>query len=241
MPECATDYLSLFLGLCRAGSTSPSSHGARILRRDLSVASAASFIIVLAVGFIGVLIVCAASCTCYRRRIARERAGLTAWATPDGDVVRPRLWDVHLPELEKAHDPIYDSDRSAEWDQVLPLAVKVETEEDAESPEELKARPERAVRRQTRLAAWFKPWPSRIEPSTSSDSLPQIRTPTPRLSPPAEIAAVEVAVFIAMPAPRALALDRPPGEQGPWAECAVGTSIIPYRGARDDFVARAAS
>ena len=66
-------------------------------RRDLNTVSASSFIIVVTVGFIGLLMICAGSSTYYRRRLARGHLlyarTVDRVATP---TIRPRLWDIAL-------------------------------------------------------------------------------------------------------------------------------------------------
>ncbi|EKM57628.1 uncharacterized protein PHACADRAFT_251360 [Phanerochaete carnosa HHB-10118-sp] len=116
---CSTFYQLLFLGLCRSNLSVSSAlndqHDARTLHtRDISVASASSFIIVVAVGFIGILLICAGSSTWYRRRLARRHV-LPDRATTRGLAPRPQLWDVYLPDLQGSPD-LRDS---ADWDRVL--------------------------------------------------------------------------------------------------------------------------
>lgn len=116
---CTTAYDSLIHGLCRfeLPSLFNSEHTHTLKTRDISVASASSFIIVVSVGFIGILVVCAGSSGWYRQRVARRGgAALPAQTTRQGPAVRPQLWDVYLPDLQTTSPGLQDS-RS--WERVL--------------------------------------------------------------------------------------------------------------------------
>ena len=82
--------------------------------RDISVASASSFIIVVSVGFIGLLLVCVGTSSHYRRRIARSQAPLRATEEKEDHMSPPELWDVPLSELQ--HGSV--SLRDADWEHV---------------------------------------------------------------------------------------------------------------------------
>lgn len=117
---CSTAYQLLLLGLCRfrfsfgASSTLNDQHARTLHTRSISVASASSFIIVVAIGFVGILLVCVGSSAWYRQRLARRRA-LPDRATTRGPAPRPQLWDVYLPDLQRSPD-LRDS---ADWERVL--------------------------------------------------------------------------------------------------------------------------
>ena len=68
--------------------------------RDISVASASSFIIVVSVGFIGLLLVCVGTSTHYRRRFTRNQAPLLATEETEDHRTPPQLWDVSLSEIQ---------------------------------------------------------------------------------------------------------------------------------------------
>lgn len=119
MPEtCSTTYESLIPGLCHFDFSSlfNNEHTRTLKTRDISVASASSFIIVVSVGFVGILLVCVGSSGWYRRRIAHRGAALPAQTTRRSPAVRPQLWDVYLPDLQKSPD-------SRSWERVLVSVV----------------------------------------------------------------------------------------------------------------------
>ena len=66
--------------------------------RDLSVATASSFIIVVTVAFIVLIIIFAGTCSYYRRRYALEAALDDVVTTARRQMVRPRLWEVTVSE-----------------------------------------------------------------------------------------------------------------------------------------------
>jgi len=127
--------------------------------------------------------------------------------------------------------------------------MKVETEEAADSAGAGEKTSERSARPGSRVAAWFRPWPSRgVPPSQIVQPPSQITRPPPQTPSPAEIDDAEVAVLIAMPSPQSSPRlsgigDRqsPLDMMGPWTECAVGTSKLPYRRKTDDFISHVAS
>lgn len=70
--------------------------------RDISVASASSFIIVVAVGFFGLLMVCVGSSSYYRQRFARRQAAILGSASQaQVPLTPPQLWDVSCPEMKE--------------------------------------------------------------------------------------------------------------------------------------------
>lgn len=82
--------------------------------RDISVASASSFIIVVSIGFIGLLMVCVGTSSYYRRRFAPNMAPLPATEEAGHHTTPPQLWDVSLTELQEGLVSL----RSADWEQV---------------------------------------------------------------------------------------------------------------------------
>lgn len=83
--------------------------------RDISVASASSFIIVVSVGFFGLLMVCVGSSSYYRQRVARrQEAALGSARQAKAPLIPPQLWDVPYSELKAGPASLHDAD----WDHV---------------------------------------------------------------------------------------------------------------------------
>lgn len=98
--------------------------------RDISVASASSFIIVVSVGFIGLLVVCAGTSRFYRQRISREDASLQARGIAEAARSPPELWDVAL----AAQKHTYASRSDADWEHLLVSDVALQGRWPAAAP-----------------------------------------------------------------------------------------------------------
>ncbi|GJE85167.1 hypothetical protein PsYK624_012450 [Phanerochaete sordida] len=187
-----------------------------LITREISVVGAASFAIAGIVGFIGFLVICVAFSSCYRRRIARHEADLLARVTTHKDAGRPQLWDIYLPGLEKTSE----GRASTDWEQLLPLAMKVQTNSGKLIRTPLTLRQMPLVRPGCSVAAWFRPWPSRYPSRLAA----------------ADLTAAEVAILVAMPSPPAVCRRQAPLDIR--TECAVGTSMLPYHRKSDPSIRR---
>ena len=80
--------------------------------RDISVASASSFIIVVSIGFIGLLMVCVGTSSYYRRRAYRQGL-LEEIGSLENPRIQPELFDVHIDDLK-----LCASGHGVDWEQL---------------------------------------------------------------------------------------------------------------------------